>query len=130
MSGQTVEAFWNSVRHASPIAVGVNCAFGAQDLRPFAKELSRLADCLLIAFPNAGLPDELGDYTEPPDVTAGELGEWARSRLVNIVGGCCGTTPAHIRAIASAIDGVAPRVAAATQHTLRLSGLEAVSIGQ
>lgn len=130
LSGQTVEAFWNSVRHARPLAIGVNCAFGAQDLRPFVKELSRLADCLLVAFPNAGLPDELGQYTEPPDVTAGELGEWARSRLVNIVGGCCGTTPAHIRAIAGAIEGVAPRIPAASQRTLRLSGLEAVSIAQ
>lgn len=130
LSGQTVEAFWNSVRHARPLAIGVNCAFGAQDLRPFVKELSRLADCLLVAFPNAGLPDELGQYTEPPDVTAGELGEWARSRLVNIVGGCCGTTPAHIRAIGRAIEGVVPRIPAASQQTLRLSGLEAVSIGQ
>jgi 5-methyltetrahydrofolate--homocysteine methyltransferase len=130
LSGQTVEAFWHSVRHAKPLAVGVNCAFGAQDLRPFVKELSRLADCLLIAFPNAGLPDELGLYTEPPDVTAGELGEWARSRLLNIVGGCCGTTPAHISAIGEKIAGVAPRIPAASQQTLRLSGLEAVSIGQ
>ena len=130
LSGQTVEAFWNSVRHARPLAIGVNCAFGAQDLRPFVKELSRLADCLLVAFPNAGLPDELGQYTEPPDVTAGELGEWARSRLVNIVGGCCGTTPAHIRAIGREIEGVVPRIPAASQQTLRLSGLEAVSIGQ
>lgn len=129
LSGQTVEAFWNSVRHANLIAVGLNCSFGAQDLRPFVKELSRLADTLLIAYPNAGLPDELGHYTEPPEETAAELGSWAKSRLLNIVGGCCGTTPEHIRAIARAIEGLEPRLAPETEPALRLAGLEAVNVG-
>ncbi len=128
LSGQTVEAFWNSVRHARPISVGLNCAFGAQDLRPFVRELSRYADTLICAYPNAGLPDELGEYTETPDVTASELGEWAKSGFLNIVGGCCGTTPDHIRAIANAINGLSPRTVPEAESALRLSGLEALTV--
>lgn len=124
LSGQTVEAFWNSVRHVRPLTIGLNCAFGAQDLRPFIRELSGLADTLLCAYPNAGLPNELGDYTETPDITASELGDWAASGYLNIVGGCCGTTPAHIRAIKEAVEGAPPRDIPDPGPALRLSGLE------
>jgi len=129
LSGQTVEAFWYSVRHAKPFAVGLNCAFGAQDLRPFVAELSRIADTLILAYPNAGLPNELGDYIETPDMTASELSEWACSGFLNIVGGCCGTTPDHIRAIAEAVEGVPPRHVPKHKAALRLAGLEAATVG-
>lgn len=128
LSGQTVEAFWNSVRHASPFAVGLNCSFGAADLRPFVAEIGKLADCLVIAFPNAGLPNELGEYDETPDVTASELNEWATAGLLNIVGGCCGTTPAHIAAIAETVADIAPREVPERPRALRLSGLEPMNI--
>jgi len=128
LSGQTVEAFWNSVRHAKPLAVGLNCAFGAADLRPYIRELSRMADTRIIAYPNAGLPNEIGEYTETPDVTAAELGEWAKSGFLNIVGGCCGTTPDHIRAIALAVHQRPPRTVPEATPTLRLSGLEALTV--
>lgn len=124
LSGQTVEAFWYSIRHARPFAVGLNCAFGAQDLRPFVAELSRVADTLLIAYPNAGLPNELGDYTETPDMTASELAEWAKSGFLNVVGGCCGTTPGHIREIAKRVARFPPRQAPHHAPSLRLAGLE------
>ncbi|HXV74011.1 MAG TPA: homocysteine S-methyltransferase family protein [Sphingomonadales bacterium] len=124
LSGQTVEAFWYSIRHARPFAVGLNCAFGAQDLRPFVAELSRVADALLLAYPNAGLPNELGDYTETPEITASELAEWAKSGFLNIVGGCCGTTPAHIREIAARVSRFAPRQVPHHAPALRLAGLE------
>jgi 5-methyltetrahydrofolate--homocysteine methyltransferase len=100
LSGQTVEAFWNSVKHAKPFAIGLNCALGADLMRPHVAELARVADTLVAAYPNAGLPNEMGAYDEGPDQTAGFLREWADSGLVNILGGCCGTTPDHIRAIA------------------------------
>ena len=128
LSGQTVEAFWHSVRHARPLAVGLNCSFGALDLRPFVAELARLADTMVISFPNAGLPNELGEYDETPDVTAGELGQWATDGLLNIIGGCCGTTPAHIRAIADAVAKAAPRAIPENGLALRLSGLEPLTI--
>jgi 5-methyltetrahydrofolate--homocysteine methyltransferase len=124
LSGQTVEAFWNSVKHAKPFAVGLNCALGAEIMRPYVAELSRVADCLVSAHPNAGLPNAFGGYDEEPEQTGGHLGEWARSGLVNIVGGCCGTTPDHIRAIADTVRGVAPRVPPERPMALRLSGLE------
>jgi 5-methyltetrahydrofolate--homocysteine methyltransferase len=124
LSGQTVEAFWNSIKHAKPFAVGLNCALGAEIMRPYVAELSRVADCLVSAHPNAGLPNAFGGYDEEPDETGGHLGEWARSGLVNIVGGCCGTTPDHIRAIAASVKGVAPRVPPERPMALRLSGLE------
>jgi 5-methyltetrahydrofolate--homocysteine methyltransferase len=124
LSGQTVEAFWNSVRHARPIAVGLNCALGAELMRPHIAELARVADTLVAAYPNAGLPNAMGEYDEGPDDTAGMLGEWARSGLVNILGGCCGTTPDHIRRIAEAVEGVPPRLVPHREKALRLAGLE------
>ena len=111
LSGQTPEAFWYSVRHVRPLAVGLNCALGAALMRPYIEELSRVADTYVSCYPNAGLPNPMAEtgYDETPAETARMLGEFARSGFVNIVGGCCGTTPAHIRAIAEAVAGVAPR---------------------
>jgi 5-methyltetrahydrofolate--homocysteine methyltransferase len=124
LSGQTPEAFWNSVRHAAPLSVGLNCALGAKEMRAHIAELARVADTLICAYPNAGLPNEFGLYDESPEYMAELLGEFASAGLVNIVGGCCGTTPAHIRAIADAVAGKAPRRIAAPPRCLRLSGLE------
>lgn len=124
LSGQTVEAFWNSVRHAKPFAVGFNCALGADLMRPHIAAISRVADTLVAAYPNAGLPNEMGEYDEQPSETAGEVGQWAQDGIVNILGGCCGTTPAHIAAIAKAVEGVTPRIPAASETTMRLAGLE------
>ena len=112
LSGQTTEAFWNSVRHAHPLLVGLNCALGAKEMRPFLAELSRVADTFVSAYPNAGLPNAFGEYDEAADETAETLSEFADAGLVNLVGGCCGTTPDHIAAIAKAVDGKAPRVGA------------------
>jgi 5-methyltetrahydrofolate--homocysteine methyltransferase len=128
LSGQVTEAFWNSVRHARPLAVGLNCALGASDLRPYVAELSRLADTFVSTHPNAGLPNAFGEYDQSPEDIAGDLGEFARSGLVNIVGGCCGTTPAHIAAIATAVAGGVPRTPAEVRPALRLSGLEPVTV--
>jgi len=115
LSGQTPEAFWNSVRHVRPLAVGLNCALGAALMRPYVEELARVADTFVSCYPNAGLPNPMSDtgYDETPSETSAMLGEFARSGFVNIVGGCCGTTPDHIRAIAAAVRGVAPRRIAA-----------------
>jgi len=124
LSGQTVEAFWTSVRHAEPFAVGLNCALGAQLMRPFLAQLAACADTLVSAYPNAGLPNELGEYDEGPEDIRTQLREWAEHGLVNVVGGCCGTTPAHIRAIAEAVRGLPPRAIPDVHPTLRLSGLE------
>ena len=124
LTGQTVEAFWNSVRHGRPFTVGLNCALGAHELRPYLAELSRVADTWICAYPNAGLPNEFGEYDEAPEQTAAFLGEWAASGLVNVVGGCCGTTPAHIRAIADAVAPHPPREIPALERRMRLSGLE------
>ncbi len=124
LSGQTVEAFWTSVRHAQPFAVGLNCALGAELMRPYVAELAAVADTLVSAHPNAGLPNEYGGYDEGPAETCAHLGEWARSGLVNIVGGCCGTTPEHIREIAEAVRGLPPRTVPEISPALRLSGLE------
>ncbi len=109
LSGQTVEAFWTSVMHARPIAVGLNCALGAKQLRGHIADLSRIAGLPISAYPNAGLPNEFGGYDEQPETTAQLLGQFARDGLINIAGGCCGTTPAHVRAIAEAVAGVPPR---------------------
>jgi len=128
LSGQTVEAFWNSVRHARPFAVGFNCALGADLMRPHIAELSRIADTLVAAYPNAGLPNAFGEYDEEPHETACHLGEWAQSGLVNILGGCCGTTPEHIGAIAKAVEGRAPRQVPTRAPAMRLSGLEAFEL--
>jgi 5-methyltetrahydrofolate--homocysteine methyltransferase len=126
LSGQTVEAFWNSVRHSRPLAVGLNCALGAKQLRAHVEELSRVADTRICAYPNAGLPNAFGEYDECAAETAGHLGEWARSGFLNVVGGCCGTTPEHIAAIASAVAGLPPRKVPAPPRRCRLSGLEAL----
>ncbi len=124
LSGQTVEAFWNSIKHAKPFAVGLNCALGACLMRPFLAELSRVADTLVAAHPNAGLPNAFGDYDEQPCETAGHLGEWAEAGLLNIVGGCCGTTPGHISCIAEAVAVHPPRAIPERPRAMRLSGLE------
>lgn len=124
LSGQTAEAFWNSVRHAKPFAVGFNCALGGELMRPFIAELSRVADTLVAAYPNAGLPNAMGDYDEQPHETAHFIEEWARSGLVNIVGGCCGTTPEHIRHVAEEVAGLPPRAIPERPVAMRLSGLE------
>lgn len=124
LTGQTPEAFWYSVRHAQPFAIGLNCALGAEQMRPHIAELSRVSDTAISAYPNAGLPNGFGGYDETPQTTAAHVGEWARSGLINLAGGCCGTTPAHIRAIAGAVAGVPPRKIPSRPHTLRLSGLE------
>ncbi len=129
LSGQTTEAFWNSIRHANLFAIGLNCALGAKELRPYVAELSRIADTHVSVHPNAGLPNAFGEYDETAEYTSGMLREFAESGLVNITGGCCGTTPAHIRAICEAVKGVRPRAIPTIERTLRLSGLEPVSIG-
>jgi len=132
LSGQTSEAFWNSIRHARPFAVGLNCALGAQLMRPYIEELSKVADTYTSAYPNAGLPNPLAPtgYDETPEQTAGFLLDFAKSGFVNLAGGCCGTTPEHIRAIAQALEGVAPRKVPAIERRTRLSGLEPLNIGE
>src|SRR5471030_793981 len=110
LTGQTIDAFWISIQHAKPFSVGVNCALGARDMRPYVAELARLADCYVSCYPNAGLPNAFGEYDEQPADTAGLLKEFADNSFVNIVGGCCGTTPEHIKAIAEAVDGLPPRM--------------------
>ncbi len=129
LSGQTTEAFWNSVRHAKPFMVGLNCALGAADLRPYVFELSRIADTGVSAHPNAGLPNEFGEYDETPGHMAEIVGEFAASGLVNVVGGCCGTTPEHIRHLRDAIQGKPPREIPSLPVRCRLSGLEPLTIG-
>src|SRR5215211_1996652 len=129
LSGQVTEAFWNSVRHANPISVGLNCALGAKELRQYIEELSRISDVPVSAYPNAGLPNEFGEYEETPEIMAAEILEWASSGWLNIVGGCCGTTPDHIMAIADAVSGHPPREIPEIPKKLRLSGLEPCNIG-
>jgi 5-methyltetrahydrofolate--homocysteine methyltransferase len=124
LSGQTVEAFYNSVRHAKPWAVGLNCALGPTDMRAFLADLSRVAECAVTAHPNAGLPNAMGGYDETPHSMEVHYGEWARSGLLNIVGGCCGTTPDHISHMIHAVEGVAPRAIPAPDTRMRLAGLE------
>jgi len=128
LSGQTPAAFWYSVRHAQPLSIGLNCALGAKEMRAHIAELSRVADTLICAYPNAGLPNEFGEYDESPAAMAAMIGEFARSGLVNIVGGCCGTTPDHVRAIAAAVEGVPPRQIPSVPARMRLSGLEAFEL--
>jgi len=129
LSGQTAEAFWNSLRHARPISFGLNCALGAKELRQYVEELSKLCDCYISAHPNAGLPNAFGGYDETPQMLADEIGEWGEAGIINIAGGCCGTTPDHIRAIAEALKNTAPRRTASPDFRLRLAGLEAFNIG-
>ncbi|MDN5791238.1 MAG: homocysteine S-methyltransferase family protein, partial [Micrococcales bacterium] len=128
LSGQVTEAFWHSVRHVRPLAIGLNCALGAQEMRPYAAELSRLADTFVSVYPNAGLPNAFGEYDETPEQMALTLGEFAASGLVNLVGGCCGTTPAHIQAIAAAVEHSAPRTPAEPSGGMKLSGLEPLTV--
>jgi 5-methyltetrahydrofolate--homocysteine methyltransferase len=128
LSGQTPEAFWNSIAHAAPLSIGLNCALGARQMRAHIAELGRVADTLVCAYPNAGLPNEFGHYDEGPDAMAAQMGEFAASGLVNIVGGCCGTTPEHIRAIAKAVAGKPPRAIPQIAPRLRLSGFEAFTL--
>ena len=130
LSGQTVDAFWTSVQHANQIAVGLNCALGARQLRGHIADMSRIAGLPVIAYPNAGLPNEFGGYDEVPATTAELLGQFARDGLVNIAGGCCGTTPAHVKAIAEAVQGLPPRAIPAIKPRTRLSGLQALTIPQ
>lgn len=109
LSGQTLEAFYNSVMHAKPLSIGLNCALGAKEMRPHIEELSQIASCFVSAYPNAGLPNAMGEYDEHPNDTAGFLEDWSKEGFVNIVGGCCGTTPDHIKAIAQQIKNIKPR---------------------
>ena len=128
LSGHTVEAFWYAVRHARPLTIGLNCSFGAQQLRPHVQALSRIADALIMAYPNAGLPNELGAYDELPEQTAAFVRGWAEEGLVNILGGCCGSTPAHIAAIAKAVQGLPPRRLPQAPRVTCLAGLEPMTI--
>jgi 5-methyltetrahydrofolate--homocysteine methyltransferase len=132
LSGQTAEAFWNSVSHVRPLSIGLNCALGAKDLRQYVEELSNIANVHVSAHPNAGLPNPLSEtgYDETPEAIAADLREWAASGLLNIVGGCCGTTPPHIKAIAETVRGLPPRIIPEIEKKLRLSGLEALNIGE
>ncbi|NNL05006.1 MAG: methionine synthase [Xanthomonadales bacterium] len=128
LSGQTVEAFWHSVRHARPFAVGLNCALGAVEIRPWIKELARVAECPVSLYPNAGLPNELGEYDDTPEQMAAVLAEFADDGLLNLVGGCCGTRPEHIAAIRESVSGAATRVIPEREKLCRLSGLEPLTL--
>lgn len=124
LSGQTPEAFWYSMRHLKPFAVGLNCSFGAEQLRPAVAEVANAADCFVLSYPNAGLPNEMGEYDESPEDMAGKLGLWAKDGLLNLIGGCCGTTPEHIKIIAEAVHAHPPRQLPEVPVKMRLSGLE------
>jgi 5-methyltetrahydrofolate--homocysteine methyltransferase len=128
LSGHTVEAFWYAVRHADPVTIGLNCSFGADQLRPHIKVLSGIADTLIMAYPNAGLPNELGEYDEMPETTASLVRQWAENGQANILGGCCGSSPAHIKAIAEAVSGLQPRTVPTPKVAMRLAGLEAFTV--
>ena len=128
LSGHSIEAFWYAVRHAKPLTIGLNCSFGADLLRPHVQALSGIADTLIMAYPNAGLPNDLGQYDEAPATTGGQIADWARNGLINIVGGCCGTTPAHIKAIAEATKGYAPRAVPNVTPAMRLAGLDPMTL--
>ncbi|MBN8500404.1 MAG: homocysteine S-methyltransferase family protein [Sphingomonadales bacterium] len=124
LSGHTVEAFWCAVRHARPVTIGLNCSFGAAQLRPHVRALSQIADALIMVYPNAGLPNELGEYDELPDTTAALVREWAEAGQVNVLGGCCGSTPAHIAAMHRTVQGLPPRAVPMPEPVTRLAGLE------
>jgi len=124
LSGHTITAFWYALRHLKPLTIGANCAFGADLLRPYLTELAKVSDTLILAYPNAGLPNELGQYDELPEKTATLIGEWLDGGLVNAVGGCCGTTPEHIAAIARAVADAKPRALPVLEPMTRLAGLE------
>ena len=124
LSGHSIEAFWASVRHARPLSIGLNCSFGASQLRPHIAALAAIADTLIMAYPNAGLPNDLGEYDEGPQTTATQVREWAEQGIVNIVGGCCGTTPDHIAAIANAASSLPPRTTPKPARRTLLAGIE------
>jgi 5-methyltetrahydrofolate--homocysteine methyltransferase len=128
LSGHSIEAFWYAVRHARPLTIGLNCSFGADLLRPHVQALNGIADTLIMAYPNAGLPNDLGEYDETPAVTSGQIEDWARGGLINIVGGCCGTTPKHIAAIAEAVKPYPPRAVPALAPAMRLAGLDPMTL--
>src|SRR5215831_17394982 len=124
LSGQTIDAFWTAIEHADPLIVGVNCALGAREMRPYVAELSRIAPCLVAAHPNAGLPNAFGGYDETPDVTSSLLHDFAREGFLNVAGSCCGSTPEHTKAIANAVHGLEPRPLPPPRRAPRFSGLE------
>jgi len=124
LSGQTTEAFYNSVRHTKPFSIGLNCALGAEQLRPYVQELSRIAECRVSVYPNAGLPNEFGEYDQSDSEMAELVKEWAETGMVNLLGGCCGTTPPHIKAITDAVANAKPRTVPKFEPRMRLSGLE------
>ena len=128
LSGHTVEAFWYTVRHAKPLTIGLNCSFGAEQLRPHVQLLSDIADTYLMAYPNAGLPNDLGEYDEVPETTAALTKVWADNGRINALGGCCGSTPAHIAAMAQAVEGLAPRKVPDAETEMHLAGLEPFTI--
>jgi 5-methyltetrahydrofolate--homocysteine methyltransferase len=128
LSGQTITAFYDSIRHARPFSVGINCALGGKDMRPYLQELSRVAECYVSCYPNAGLPNAFGGYDETPADMAAVLGDFAKQGWLNFVGGCCGSTPVHIAAIAEVVGKFAPRTPATPTRDLRLSGLESLVI--
>src|SRR5213075_1696996 len=130
LSGQTTEAFYNSVRHAGALAIGLNCALGAKELRPYVEELAKLSEAFTSCHPNAGLPNAFGEYEDTPDSMARHIGEWARAGWINIAGGCCGTTPEHIAAMADALADVPPRVPVKRPPALRLAGLEPFNVDE
>jgi methionine synthase I (cobalamin-dependent) len=124
LSGQTPMAFWHSMRHLRPFSIGLNCSFGAEHLRPSVAEIAAVADCYVSAYPNAGLPNAMGEYDETPHEMACKLEDWARDGLVNMVGGCCGSTPEHISHIRDHVEKFPPRQLAKVEPKMRLSGLE------
>jgi 5-methyltetrahydrofolate--homocysteine methyltransferase len=124
LSGHSIEAFWASVRHARPLSIGLNCSFGAAQLRSHVASLSSIADALIMAYPNAGLPNDLGEYDEGPETTAAQVRQWGEQGIVNIVGGCCGTTPGHIAAIARTVADYPPRKLPERQRRTMLAGIE------
>ena len=128
LSGHSIESFWAAVRHSAPLAIGLNCSFGADRLRPHMQVISEIADTLVIGYPNAGLPNELGEYDECAEKTRDKLSQWVDMGLVNIVGGCCGTTPDHIQAIAELVDGKPPRTIAHSMSRTFLTGLEPMTL--
>src|SRR4051812_13102723 len=128
LSGQTTEAFYNSVRHARPLAIGLNCALGAKELRPYVEELAKIAETRVSCHPNAGLPNAFGEYDDTPESMAAHAADWAKSGWLNIIGGCCGTTPEHIHAMAEAVAGIAPRRVPERPRALRLAGLEPLNL--
>ena len=128
LSGHSIEAFWSSVRHARPLSIGLNCSFGAAQLRAHVAALSGVADTLIMAYPNAGLPNDLGEYDEGPETTSAQVREWCEQGIVNIVGGCCGTTPAHIGAIAKVVAEYPPRRIATPVRRTMLAGIEPMNL--